>query len=122
MFLHVGENVPAEPEHPTQGAVALRKLVGTAFAGCAAFAGAIDKIATARPATNSEAAFMAISQLFRDGARRPGARAYARSKKGPLEILPVVKGGFSSVWPRIDDFWSTPKNRHRYRGSGCLKW
>lgn len=92
MFLHVGENVPAEPEHPTQGAAALRKLVGTAFAGCAAFAGAVDKVATARPATNSEAAFMAISQLFQDDACRAGARAYARFKEGPLEMLPVVKG------------------------------
>jgi hypothetical protein len=96
MFLHVDENVPAEPEHPTQGAVVLRKLVGAAFAGCAAFAGAIDRIATARPATNSEAAFMAISQIFRDGACRPGARAYARFKKGPLEILLVVKGSNAS--------------------------
>ena len=63
MFLHVGEYVPAEPEHPTQGAAGLRKLVGAAFAGCAAFAGTTEKVATARPATNRDEAFMAISHI-----------------------------------------------------------
>jgi hypothetical protein len=28
---------------------------------------------------------------------------------------------FASVWPRTDDFRSTPINRHRYRASACLK-
>jgi hypothetical protein len=86
MFLHVGENVPAEPEHPTQTALALRKLVGTALAGCAAFAEAIDKVATASPAIDSEAVFMAISQNFRDGTAVP-QEAYALCREGPLEIL-----------------------------------
>ena len=30
-------------------------------------------------------------------------------------------GSFASVWPRTDDFRSTPINRHRYRASACLK-
>jgi hypothetical protein len=59
-FLHVGEYMPLDPEHPTQAAVTLG--VG-AFAG-AALAGAIDRIATARPATKSDTAFMAISSRF----------------------------------------------------------
>jgi hypothetical protein len=88
MFLHVDENVPAEPEHPIQGAVPLRKLVGTAFAGCAAFAGAIDKVATARPAINSEAVFMAISQICGAAPAAPHG-AYALFREGPLETLPV---------------------------------
>src|SRR5439155_13073552 len=30
-------------------------------------------------------------------------------------------GSFASVWRRIDDFRSTPKNRHRHCPSACLK-
>src|SRR6267142_3789731 len=33
----------------------------------------------------------------------------------------VSVGSFASVWPRTDDFRSTPINRHRYRASACLK-
>jgi hypothetical protein len=88
MFLHVDENVPAEPEHPTQGAAALRKLVGTAFAGCAAFAGAIDKIATARPATNSEAAFMAISSLIIPGQQIPSRSVMRAGDHTADRVLP----------------------------------
>jgi hypothetical protein len=32
-----------------------------------------------------------------------------------------VQGSIASVWPRTDDFRSTPINRHRYRASACLK-
>ena len=87
MFLHVGENVPADPEHPTQGAVALRKLVGTAFAGCAAFAGAIEKVATARPATNRDEAFMAISQIFGTVPAILEREPMPRFKKGHWKFL-----------------------------------
>src|SRR5215468_8615913 len=93
MFLHVCENVPAEPEHPTQGEVAVRKLVGTAVEGCAAIAGAIERVAIARPATNRDEAFMAISQGFRDSSWRPGARAYASFQKGLLEFLDLPNFG-----------------------------
>jgi hypothetical protein len=86
MFLHVGENVPAEPEHPTQGAVSRLKLVGMAVAGCAAFAGAIDKVATARPAMHSDEAFMAISQLSGIAPAIPEQKRMPRFKTGPLEI------------------------------------
>ena len=91
-FVHVGENVPAAKEHPTQGAVALRKLVGAAFVGCAAVAGAIDKVATARPVTSIEAAFMAYLPNF-PGRRLPSwsESICPVSKRAPLEIIPVVK-------------------------------
>ena len=39
------------------------------------------------------------------------ARPYAKS----------VVGHSRRFWPRIDDFRSTPINRHRYRASACLK-
>ena len=38
-----------------------------------AFAGTIDNIATVRPATKSDTAFMAISPLFRDSTFHPEA-------------------------------------------------
>ncbi len=43
---------------------------------------------------------------------------------GVVEIpyeLDVAFGSFASVWPRTDDFRSSPINRHRYRASACLK-
>jgi hypothetical protein len=60
VFLHVEERAPTEMEHPSQGSAAILGLAGAAFAG-AAFAGAIDQIARARLATNSDEAFTAIS-------------------------------------------------------------
>jgi hypothetical protein len=69
MFLHVGEYMPLDPEHPTQGAAALG---GVAFAG-AALTGAIDKIVTAKPAMKGDEAFMAVSAQFRDGKFHPEA-------------------------------------------------
>lgn len=67
-FLHVDDNAgQPDPEHPTQGALPDLKLDGqpptqppAALAG-AALAGAIDMAATARPATKTDDAFMAIS-------------------------------------------------------------
>jgi hypothetical protein len=69
-FLHVDENDhPAATEHPTQAALPDLELdaqppaqLPVALTG-AALAGAIDKVATARPVTNSDAAFMATSQI-----------------------------------------------------------
>ena len=32
-----------------------------------------------------------------------------------------AQSSFASIWPRADEFRSTPINRHHYRASGCLK-
>ena len=42
-------------------------------------------------------------------------------RRYPPQVADVAFGSFASVWPRTDDFRSTPVNRHRYRASGCLK-
>jgi hypothetical protein len=66
-FLHVGDNagLPDE-EHPIQGASPDLKLVGQPpTQPPAAFAGAIDMAATARPATKSDDAFIAIFPKIR---------------------------------------------------------
>jgi hypothetical protein len=82
-FLHgfAGRLKPAAQEHPTQGPFSFGELVTAAFARGLAVAGAIDKVATARTAVSIEAAFMAISQITRDGACHPGAGAYGPFQK-----------------------------------------
>jgi hypothetical protein len=64
-FLHVDEKFqPAAIEHPTQGALPDLKLVVVApvvTRVASALAGAIDKIAIAKPATKSNEAFIAMS-------------------------------------------------------------
>jgi hypothetical protein len=74
MFWHVGEYMPLDPEHPTQGAAALGcvAFVGAALTG-AALTGAIDKIVTAKLAMKGDEAFMAVSAQFRNGKFHPEA-------------------------------------------------
>lgn len=71
-FLHVRDNAgQPDTEHPIQGALPDLKLdaqppaqLPVALTG-AAFAGAVDKMAIARPATKSNEAFIAVSSQIR---------------------------------------------------------
>ena len=55
--------------------------------------------------------YLAGRERICDGMRLAGVQ-----KRGEVRC-----GSFASIWPRADEFRSTPINRHHYRASGCLK-
>lgn len=84
-FLHVENFQPPATEHPTEEALSV------AWTG-AALADAIDKDVIARPATNTDAAFMAISQISGTALAIPERERMRLSKKGNWKFVLARKG------------------------------
>jgi hypothetical protein len=84
--VHVTENKPAELEHPIQGA--LPDFVPVAFTG-AAFASAIDRIATIKPATKkNDGTFMGYLSQIPERQNAVPERRISRLKPIRVRTLP----------------------------------
>jgi hypothetical protein len=76
-----------------------------------ALAEAIDKIVTARPATKSDAVFIAVSSQSRDGGCHPDVCTVAYIQRVELQIRPL-KASFSTD-SRKGGIFDAPENTDR---------